>query len=272
VQANFDYASEADAARKMRVSLAISPVVTAMFANSPWLEGEATGARSHRAAVWLDVDPDRTGLLPFAWEEDFGYRAYVEYALGVPMFMLKRDGAPVLNTGQTFREFLADGFSGHRATMDDWTTHLNTIFPEVRLKNIVEVRSADSQKTSMICAMPALLKGILYDETALSRAEAMVSGLTHDLVAAARPDVAQRGLQAELAGREIAEWASELLSLAEDGLGRLSHLNRRGEDERIHLSKLKHLVDHGQCPADALLEIVDPDRPICAQLLEHAQV
>lgn len=272
VQANFDYASEADAIRKVRVGLAVAPIVTAMFANSPFVEGRATGERSHRAAVWLDTDPDRSGLLPFAWEEDFGYRAYVEYALDVPMFMIKRAGAPVLNTGQPFRAFLADGFEGHRATMDDWKTHLNTIFPEVRLKNIIEVRSADSQPTEMICALPALLKGVYYDDTALSQAESLIGGLTHDLAAAARPEVAARGMQAKMAGREMAEWASELLTIAEGGLERLGHLNRKGEDERVHLAKLRTLVDQGKCPADELLERIDADAPLCPQLLEHARV
>lgn len=272
VQANFDYSSEDDAIRKMRVSLGIAPIVTAIFANSPFVEGVATGERSHRAAVWLDTDPDRSGLLPFAWEEDFGYRRYVEYALDVPMFMIKRDGKPVANTGQTFRSFLADGYEGHRATMDDWTTHLNTIFPEARLKNIIEVRSADSQKTSMICALPALLKGVLYDEASLAKAESMVSSLTHDLAEAARPDIAKRGMRAELAGRELAEWANELLAISEDGLARLSHLNRKGEDERVHLSELKSLVTQGKSPADVLLDVVDPSERLCSQLLEHAQV
>lgn len=272
VQANLDYSSEDDAVRKMRVSLAISPVVTAMFANSPYVEGRATGERTHRAAVWLDTDPDRSGLLPFAWEDDFGYQRYVEYALDVPMFMLKREGKVVRNTGQRFRSFLTEGFEGHRATMDDWKTHLNTIFPEVRLKNIIEIRSADSQKTSMICALPALLKGVLYDETALAAAEKLVSGLTHDLAQAARADIAMRGMRAELAGREVAEWANELLAIAEGGLERLSHLNRKGEDERVHLSKLRALVEQGKCPADALLEAIDPTERLCGQLLEHAQV
>lgn len=272
VQANLDYDSEADAARKLRVSLALSPVVTAMFANSPFVEGKATGERSHRASVWLDVDPDRSGLLPFAWAEDFGFRDYVEWALDVPMFLVKRDGKVLKNTGQTFRAFLADGFEGARARRSDWTTHLNTLFPEVRLKGTIEVRGADSQPTSMICALPALFKGLLYDDQALRDAEALVSGLDHETVAAIREDVATLGMRAVLRERPIAEWARQVLAIAEDGLRRQSNLNRDGRDETIHLSRLSALVSEGRSPADALLDEVDVERDLLPQIFEKAHV
>ncbi len=272
VQANLDYDSEADAARKLRVSLALSPIITAMFANSPFVEGRATGERSHRAAVWLDVDPDRSGLIPFAWAEDFGFRDYVEWALDVPMFLVKRDGKILKNTGQTFRSFLAEGFSGARATRSDWTTHLNTLFPEVRLKGTIEIRGADSQPTAMVCALPALLKGLLYDDRALDAAEALVSGLDHDTVEAVRPAIARDGMRAALAERPVAEWAREVLAIAEDGLRRLGHLNREGRDETIHLRRLSALVGDGRCPADALLDEVDADGDLLPQLLEKAHV
>ncbi|MCA9610407.1 MAG: glutamate--cysteine ligase, partial [Myxococcales bacterium] len=270
VQANFDYASEEDAGRKLRVSLAISPVVAAMFANSPFVEGRPTGERSHRAGVWLDVDPDRAGLLPFAWGDGpFRYQDYVEWALDVPMFGFKRGGELVANTGQTFRSFLEDGHRGHVATQTDWRTHLNTLFPEVRLKNTLEIRSADSQTTARICALPALLKGVLYEDDALSAAESLVSGLDHDAVLAARPDVAAKGLRGMLGGREIGEWAAELVAIAEGGLERLSHLDRKGQDERVHLASLRRLLDRGLTPADALIEAYDPDKPLLDQLLEN---
>lgn len=272
VQANFDFDSEADAVRKLRVTLALSPVVTAMFANSPFLEGRAAGEKSHRAAVWLDVDADRTGLLPFAWSEGFGYRDYVEWALDVPMFLVKRDGKVLRNTGQTFRGFLRDGFSGAHATRGDWTTHLNTLFPEVRLKNTLEVRGADSQPTSMVCALPALLKGVLYDEQALAEAEALVAGLDHEAVAAARPAVARDALRATLSGRPMADWARSLLAIAEGGLSRISNLDRQGRDERIHLSKLKTLVEDGLCPADAMLAEIDEHADLLPQILEKAHL
>ncbi|MGE0787072.1 MAG: glutamate--cysteine ligase [Sandaracinaceae bacterium] len=272
VQANLDYSSEDDAVRKMRVALAISPILTAMFANSPFSEGALNGDRSRRGRVWMHVDPDRTGLLPFAWQDGFGYQRYVEYALGVPMFLIKRDGKPIANTGQTFASFLKEGFQGHRATMDDWKMHLNTLFPDVRLKNIIEVRSADSQRTALICALPAVLKGVLYEDTSLTAVETMIAGLTYADANAAREDVPERGLRATMRGREMGEWASELLGHAEDGLARLSNLNRHGEDERIHLTALRGLMDRGMSPADELLEAIDMTQPLGGQLLEHAMV
>lgn len=272
VQANLDYDSEADAARKLRVTLALGPVVTAMFANSPFYEGHATGERSHRAAVWLDVDPDRTGLLPFAWSEDFGYRDYVEWALDAPMFLVKRNGKVLKNTGQTFRAFLADGFSGARATRSDWTTHLNTLFPDVRLKNTLEIRGADSQPTSMVCALPALMKGLLYDEEALSAAEALVSGLHYDEVLAVRAQVPREALAATLRGRPLADWARDVLAIAEAGLRRQGNLDRQGRDESIHLARLHALVRDGRCPADAMLAEIDGEKDLLPQILEKAHV
>ena len=145
VQANYDYLSEADAMVKMRVALKLSPLTTAMFANSPFYEGQPFGGKSYRAKVWLDTDPDRSGLVPSLWKKNASFVDYVEWALDVPMFMFKRDGEKVVNTGQTFRSFWKSGFSGHKPTMSDWQTHLNTLFPEVRLKKTIEVRGADAQ-------------------------------------------------------------------------------------------------------------------------------
>ncbi len=272
VQANFDYSSEADAARKLRIGLALAPILTAMFANSPFVEGRATGERSRRARTWLHMDPDRSGLLPFAWSEDFGYRDYVEWALDVPMFGFKRGNELVPNTGQSFRSFMTDGWRGAFPTPSDWRTHLNTLFPEIRLKNIIEVRGADSQPTEMVCCLPALMKGLFYDEQASAKAESLLGRLDHDTAQAARADVADRGLRAVLGGRDVADWAAEILEIAEGGLERLSHLNRRGEDERIHLQKLRALVDKGMTPADALLALVDPEAPLLPQLLEKARL
>jgi glutamate--cysteine ligase len=272
VQANMDYSDEADAIRKLRFSLRIQPIVTAMFANSPWVEGQPSGERSHRGTVWLNMDPDRSGLLPFAWEDDMTYRRYVEWALDVPMFLIKRDGEIVKNTGQTFRSFLKDGYQGHRPTREDWETHLNTLFPEVRLKKTLEVRGADSQDTELVCALPALWKGLLYDDRALARAEKIAEPLRHDEVEAARPEIARKALRAKLAGRDVAEWANELLDCAWEGLAHLSHLNRTGEDETVHLVRLKDLVRAGKSPADVLLERVDQGECLRTQVLKLARI
>jgi glutamate--cysteine ligase len=272
VQANFDFTSEADALRKLQISLRLSPVVSAMFANSPFVEGRPTGERSHRVRVWLDVDPDRSGLLPFAWSDRaLGFRDYVEWALDVPMFLVKRGGRIVANTGQPFRAFLRDGFEGHRATESDWTTHLNTLFPEVRLKRTLEVRGADGQPEDTVVALPALWKGIFHDTSALAAAEALASRLHFDEVEAARPSIGHRALRARLQGRDVAAWAGDLLEIAEAGLERIADLDAEGRDERIHLAALRALIDAGESPADRLLRALnghlDPASVVAASRL-----
>lgn len=273
VQANLDYASEADAIRKLRISLRIQPIVTAMFANSPFVEGKATGDKSFRARVWLDVDPDRSGLLDFAWSDDaMGYERYIEWALGCPMFLVKRDGKLIHNTGQTFRDYMKNGFEGVTATDEDWVTHINSMFPEVRLKRTLEMRGADAQATDMLCALPALFKGLLYDDKAMGKAEALASKIQLDDAKAARPEIAAKALRAKLGGREVAEWASELVSIAGEGLDRLANLNKSGETERVHLARLEKLVANADSPADALLARMDLTRPIVPELLKHAKL
>src|SRR5689334_20086138 len=201
VQANFDYESEEDAMRKMRVALRISPIVTAMFANSPFCEGKLTGGRSERANVWLAVDPDRQGLLPELWKADSSFKDYVEWALDVPMFLIKRNGKVVANTGQTFRAFWKDGFQGEKADIHDWELHLNTLFPEVRLKHTIEVRGNDSQSARVAAGIPALFTGILYDKAALGAAEQLSASFTFDEMQALRSEVAKVGLAARLRGK-----------------------------------------------------------------------
>lgn len=267
VQANLDYASEADAMRKLRAALRVQPIVTAMFANSPLVEGAITGERTHRGAVWLEVDPDRSGLLPFAWREGATFRDYVEWALDVPMFLVKRGDRVHRNTGQTFRSFWREGFEGQRATREDWQTHLNTLFPEVRLKKTLEMRGADSQKTELVAAQAAIWKGLIYDEGALASLESLGSHWEHDELEAARPAIARDALRARLAGRELGEWASELLAAAERGLRRLGARDAQGRDESIHLAPLRRLIDRGQSPADALLAELDPGQPLVPQVL-----
>jgi glutamate--cysteine ligase len=254
VQANYDYASEDDAMRKMRVSLALAPATTAMFANSPWLEGKPHGGLTYRGRVWLDVDPDRGGLLPCLWKPGARFDDYVEWALDVPMFMFKRDGVKVANTGQTFRSFWKDGFQGHKPNLDDWKTHLNTLFPEVRLKKTIEIRGADAQNTDLKCALPALWTGIFYDARALAEAEALVTGWTYAEVVALREPAWKDGLRAPFRGATLRTVAERLLEIAEGGLERRRCKNANGKDERIHLAKLRKLVEQGKTPADVLLE------------------
>jgi glutamate--cysteine ligase len=253
VQANFDYGSEEDAMRKMRVALRLSPIVTAMFANSPFYEGKLTGERSERAKVWLSVDPDRQGLLPSLWKADGSFADYVEWALDVPMFLIKRDGKVVANTGQTFRAFWTDGFQGEKADIHDWELHLNTLFPEVRLKHTIEVRGNDSQSARLAAAIPALFTGILYDDKALGEAESLTRGFTFEEISALRPEVGKVGLHARLRGRPIAEIAQKLVEIAKGGLARRGRLSPEGHDETVHLAQLGPLVERAECPADLLV-------------------
>ena len=252
VQANLDYSSESDAIRKLRVGLALQPIVTALFANSPIYEGRLSARASERAEVWLHMDSARSGLLPFAWDKDMSFRRYVEWALDAPMFLIKRGSQVIPNTTQTFREFMRDGCRGERATMTDWRTHLNTLFPEARLKNTLEMRGADAQSRALTCALPALWKGVLYSETALARAEQLISPLNAELMQSVRPQIALHGLRAELLGRPLSAWAGEVLEIAQLGLAQHNLRNERGETESVFLEGLAALARDGRCPADLL--------------------
>jgi glutamate--cysteine ligase len=271
VQANFDYASESDAMRKMRVSLSLAPVTLAMFANSPWKEGRPHGGLSYRGRVWLDVDPDRSGLVPVLWKKGARFDDYIEWALDVPMFLFKRAGHAVVNTGQTFRSFLKSGFDRERATLDDWKLHLNTLFPEVRLKKTIEVRAADSQSTETACALPALWTGIFYDDRALADAEALVSDWSHDEVAELRGRAWRDGLRSDFRGRPLTEVAERVIELADGGLERRARVNAStGRDERVYLDRMRSLVGRGRTPADELLEGLDRAPDPAAAMLERA--
>lgn len=281
VQANFDYESEESAMRSLRVALKLSPIVTAMFANSPFVEGRPFGGKSYRARVWLSVDPDRQGLLPKLMEPGCRFLDYVEWALDAPMFVVLREGAAgapsrvLENTGQTFRSYLAHGFQGERATMGDWLTHINTVFPEVRLKRTIEVRGADSLPWRLACGLPALWTGILYEPSALDRADELTRDLTFAELEAVRPEIAQRGTEATLRGRPLWELAHEVLEIASHGLGRRARHNRLGEDETLYLSAIRSLIDRRKCPADVLLEAVAgvaPGPEWTRVVLERAQM
>jgi glutamate--cysteine ligase len=258
VQVNLDYDGEVDAMRKMRVALALAPLTTAMFANSPWKEGRPHGGVTYRGRVWLDVDPDRTGLLPALWSRNASFETYVEWALDVPMFVFKRAGHAITNAGQTFRSFLTNGFEGHHATLEDWKLHLNTVFSEVRLKKTIEIRAADAQNRDLAFALPALWTGLLYDTRALAEAEALVEGWTHAEVAALREQVWRDGLRTPFRGRTLAAVAENVVAIGHDGLARRAVLDpATGRNETTYLASLRALVEQGKCPADVLLEGMD---------------
>lgn len=272
VQANYDFSSEADAMLKMRVALKLSPLTTAMFANSPFYEGEPFGGKSYRAKVWLDTDNDRSGLVPSVWKKNATFTDYVEWALDVPMFMFKRNGEKVANTGQTFRSFWKSGYAGHKPTLTDWQTHLNTLFPEVRLKKTIEVRGADAQGANLACTLPALWTGILYDAQALAAADAMTADWTYDEVNATRKEVWNKGLGAKFRAGTYQPYAEKLIEIAEGGLERRGHLSSSGKDERVHLARLKDLVSKGECPADRLLDGITHYPNMRAEIIARADL
>jgi glutamate--cysteine ligase len=231
-----------------------------MFASSPYYEGKRGQYLSERAAVWLGMDPDRSGLLPFAWDKDVSFERYVEWALDVPMFLVKRGKRMLPNTAQTFRQFMKHGLEGERATRTDWETHLNTLFPEARLKRTLEMRGADAQSTELSCALPALWKGLMYEPRALDEAEALVSTLDPVTVESARLDIATHGLSAQLKGKSVQSWAERTVEIANGGLERIADKNATGQDERVYLALLTANVRAGKAPANVLLEKVESSR------------
>lgn len=268
VQANFDFSSEEDALRKLRTSLLLSPLVNAMTANSPFVERRRAEQLSRRGDVWLRMDPARSGLvLPVLVNERPTYRDYVEWALDAGMFLIKRGPRVLRNSGQTFRDFLANGFQGERATLGDWKLHLNTLFPEVRLKNTLEVRGCDALPLRLAPAVPALFTGLFYDDVALGRAEELARSIGVDAVRAARPDLVRRGLAARIGDRSARALAEQVIEIAEGGLRRRARLDAAGRDESVHLAPLAELVGRGVTPAEELLEGLSGDGPFAVDEL-----
>ncbi len=261
VQANLDYPSEERAMRMLRVGLRVQPLVTAMYANSPWNEGRRSGYKSYRALAWLHMDPDRSGLLPFAWQDHAKYIDYAEWALDAPMFLIKRGSAAHYNTGQTFRSFMEDGFEGVRANYGDWVEHLSTLFPEVRLKSTLEYRGADVQRPELLFSLPALWKGLLYDDRSFTALEDLCDRWTFDEVQSRRDALARHGVQTKFMKRDAVDWAGDVLELAESGLERIGERNAAGEDESALLRPLRALLGRGRCPADLLLAELGDERP-----------
>ncbi|WP_101065534.1 glutamate--cysteine ligase [Roseovarius salinarum] len=258
VQVNLDFASEADMVKKLRVGLALQPVATALFANSPFFEGKPTGFKSWRARVWRDLDSDRTGMLPFVFEDGFGFDAWVDYALDVPMYFVHRDGVYHDALGQSFRDFMKGelpALPGEVPLMSDWADHLTTIFPEARIKKYMEMRGADGGPWRRLCALPALWVGLLYDANSLDAAWDLVKGWTAPFREALRIAAGESALQAEVDGLRMQELAAQVLEIAEAGLGARARAGGGGmiPDETHFLGTLKESVESGQVPADELL-------------------
>ncbi|QMW21497.1 glutamate--cysteine ligase [Sandaracinobacteroides saxicola] len=258
VQTNLDYSSEADMVKKFRVSLALQPLATALFANSPFTEGRPNGYRSYRSHIWTDTDPARTGMLPFVFEEGFGYARYADYMLDVPMYFVFRDGRYIDAAGLSFRDFMAGRLAvlpGETPTIGDWKDHLSTAFPEVRLKSFLEMRGADSGPQSRICALPALWVGLLYDQQALDAAWDLVKGWTIEAQQRLRDEVPARALAAASPdGRTLQALAKDVLAIADAGLNRRARLNGSGDSEAGFLQPLHEIADSGLTLADRHLE------------------
>ncbi|MGB1024333.1 MAG: glutamate--cysteine ligase, partial [Paracoccaceae bacterium] len=221
VQVNLDFSSEADMVQKLRVALALQPVATALFANSPFIDGKPNGHKSWRARVWRDLDAARTGMLPFVFEQGFGFEAWVQYALDVPMYFVYRDGVYIDALGQSFRDFLKGqlpALPGEVPTLSDWADHLTTIFPEARVKKFIEMRGADGGPWRRLCALPAFWVGLMYDQTALDAAWDLVKGWDAETRDALRVAASVDGLQADTHGIKMHDLAREVVALSEAGL------------------------------------------------------
>ncbi len=257
VQTNLDFSSEADMVKKLRVSLALQPVATAMFANSPFTEGKPNGFLSFRSQIWRDTDADRSGMLPWAFEPGMGFERWVDYALDVPMYFIKHGARYVDVSGQSFRDLMAGklaGMPGVRATISDWANHISTIFPEARLKRYLEMRGADSGPWRWLPALPAFWVGLLYDDDVLDAAGDLVKDWSAEERQRLRNEVPKLGFKAAIRGRSVRELAKAALSLSERGLQRRQRLDGNGHDETRYLRPLQEFVARGITPAEELLE------------------
>ena len=258
VQSNLDYGSEADMVKKFRTALALQPLGTALFANSPFLEGRPNGFLSYRSQIWTDTDPDRTGMLPFVFEDGFGFERYVDYALDVPMYFVRRGGTYLDASGLSFRDFMDGNLSilpGELPAIDDFEDHLSTIFPEVRLKRFLEMRGSDSGPWSLLCAFSAFWTGLLYDQNALDAAWDLVKDWTEGEREALRQSVRTLGLKAPVpGGQSLQEFGKQVLNISRSGLRSRAKLSVSGDDETGFLQDLDRILDSGSTPAEALLE------------------
>ncbi|WP_027069933.1 glutamate--cysteine ligase [Novilysobacter defluvii] len=258
VQVNLDVESEADMVRKFRVGLALQPVATALFADSPFTEGKPNGFLSYRSHIWTDTDPHRTGMLDFVFEDGFGYERWVDYLLDVPMYFVLREGEYLDLAGQSFRDFM-DGrlpaLPGERPTMQDWADHCTTAFPEVRLKKYLEMRGADSGPWNRICALPAFWVGLLYDDDALDEAWELVRDFSMEERHALRDGVPKHGLKLPFRGGTVLDLARRALEISARGLARRANTNDNGMDERIFLGPLMEMAEAGTSAAERKLEL-----------------
>src|SRR6266567_2544958 len=260
VQTNLDFSSEADMVKKLRVSLALQPVATALFANSPFTEGRPNGFLSFRSEIWRDTDNGRSGMIPWAFEDGMGFERWVDYALDVPMYFVKRGDDYIDVAGSSFRAFFegrSNSLPGERPTLSDWANHLSTIFPEVRLKRYLEMRGADGVPWGRLPALPAFWVGLLYDNATLDAAWDIVKHWNVGERQALRDDVPRLGFKARIGDRYLFEIAKECVALSHSGLRRRGHIDHLGRDESRHLEPLERIIESGRSPAEEMLEKFD---------------
>ena len=257
IQVNLDYSSETDMAKKFKVSLALQPIATALFANSPFLDGALTGYKSYRSHIWTDTDPDRTGMLPFVFDGEMSYEKYVDYALKVPMYFIYRDGNYIDLSGCSFEDFLngkLDELPGEKPNLIDWENHLTTIFPEVRLKSFLEMRGADGGGFETVCALSAFWVGLLYDSISLNSSWDIVKNININELQEVRIDVAKNGLNSIVGDINIGKIAIEILKISSEGLKRRNILNSNGDNEAIFLDPLENILSSGKSASDNLIQ------------------
>lgn len=257
VQVNLDFGSEADMVEKLKISLAVQPIATALFSNSPFKNNKVTGDLSERSLVWMDTDPDRTGMLPIAFEEGFGFEQYVDYALDVPMYFVFRDGQYIDAMGQSFRDFLAGNLPalpGEKPTAKDWENHLTCLFPEARVKRFIEMRGADSGPWQTLCALPAFWVGLLYDPATQKKVFDLISDWTEEERLYLRGQAPHTGLKTKFRNSTVQEIASQLLDLSQQGLRARGKMDSMGADEAGFLAPLFKIIRDGKTPADILVE------------------
>ena len=264
VQVNLDFASENDMVQKLRAAIALQPVATALFANSPFLEGKPNGHKSWRSRVWRDLDDARTGMVPFVFEAGFGFERWVEYALDTPMYFVYRDGKYINALGQSFRDFLKGelpALPGETPTLSDWADHLTTLFPEARIKQYMEMRGADGGPWRRLCALPAFWVGLMYDQGALDAAWDIAKGWDAQTREALRVAASEQGLQAETHGIKMMDLAREIVTISEAGLKARGQEGAGGmiPDETHFLNALKESLESGEVPADELLRRYETD-------------
>ncbi len=262
VQVNIDFADEADMIEKFRIGLALQPLATALFANSPFLEGRPNGMRSKRSHVWTDTDPDRTGMLPFVFEDGMSFERYIDHVLDVPMYFVRRGGKYIDASGQSFRDFMAGqlpALMGEKPTLNDWQDHLTTLFPEVRLKTYMEMRGADGGAQPALCALPAFWVGLLYDKDAQTATYDIIKDWSLDDMAHMRDNAPRMGLLTTIKNETFQDLGRRVLSVADAGLKTRARFSTSGDSEQGFLHSLWDVVESGKTPADILLDRFNGD-------------